>query len=282
MLPLAYVVSLGQLIRDLISLDASVGLLRRWSPLDHLFLVALLSGRAPRSRRFTEALASQIDAWIESQSADARSMLFTGWVMGPANASKAEELLGSLDMSNRHSNSTLAESRKQAYLAMLPAIILDERSRGMSIEDIEGRWGINSLEGPDEGWRDAAIWLLSGHAAVFDVKCFYYHLREHCSADREQIRTVKQALGRIRNQAYELMEQLKYCSPLGSMLRSIRASLHGNGGPVVGLGTIRKLEAAGITTLQQVSLMRTSDLKRLGVGARFAKQIIKYVRLRLR
>src|SRR6516164_7679842 len=43
MLPLDYVAGLGQLIRDLISLDPLAGLLNRWSALDHLFVMALLS-----------------------------------------------------------------------------------------------------------------------------------------------------------------------------------------------------------------------------------------------
>ena len=282
MLPLTYVAALGQLTRDLMSLDSDAKLLRRWSPLDHLFLIALLSERAPRFRRFSKSLASQIDGWIESRPIDEKSMLFTEWVMGSATASKADELLGSLGISIQRSASRHSDAaRKQAYLAMLGAILLDERSRGVSIEDIERRWGITGFDGLDEGWRDTALWILAGHAAVFEIRSFYYHLQEHCSADTGQIRDTKRALRRIRSQTYDLMEQLKYTSPLGSMLRGIRASLRALNGSVVGLGTIRKLEAAGITTPQQVSQMKLDDLKRLGIATRFANQIIGYSRRHL-
>jgi ATP-dependent DNA helicase len=283
MLPPQYLAAVGQLIRDLISLDPNTKLLRRWSPLDHLFLLALLSERTPRFRRFSESLASQIDGWIESRPIDEKSILFTEWVMGSATASKADELFGSLGVSNQRSTSThLDAARRQAYLAMLGAILLDERSRGTSIEDIERRWGIAGLDGSDEGWRDTALWILAGHAAIFEIRAFYYHLQEHCSADSSQIRAAKHTLGRMRSQTYDLMEQLKYTSPLGSMLRGIRSSLRGLNGSVVGLGTIRKLEAAGITTLQQVSKMKLDDLKSLGIGTRFANQIIGYSRRRMR
>ena len=283
MLPLSYVAALGQLTRDLMSLDPNARLLRRWSPLDHLFLIALLSERAPRFRRFSESLAGQIDGWVESRPIDEKSMLFTKWVMGSETTSKADELLGSLGVSNQRAASTHSDaSRKKAYLAMLGAILLDERSWGRPIEDIERRWGITGFEGSDEGWRDTALWILAGHAAVFEIRSFYYHLHEHCSADTEQIRDTKHAIGRMRSQTYDLMEQLKYTSPLGPLLRDIRASLGGFNGPVVGLGTIKTLEASGVTTIRQVSQMTLDDLKRLGVVTRFAKQIIGYSRRRLR
>ena len=283
MLPLSYATALGQLTRYLISLDPNARLLRRWSPLDHLFLIALLSDRAPRFLRFSEPLAGQIDGWIETRPIDEKSLLFTEWVMGSETSSKADELLGSLGITNQRSTSTHSDAaRKQAYIAMLGAILLDERSRGGSIEDLERRWGIVRFEGLDEGWRDSALWILAGHAAVFEIRSFYYHLQEHCSADSEQIRDTKRALGRMRNQTYNLMEQLKYASPLGSMLRGIRASQRGINNSVVGMGTIKKLEAVGIKTLQQVSQMKLADLERLGIATRFAKQIASYARRRLR
>src|SRR5262249_49630177 len=148
-------------------------------------------------------------------------------------ASKAEELLGSLGINHQRTPSTPPDAaRKQAYVAMLDAILLEERSRGVSIEDIERRWGITDFDGSDERWRDTAIWILAGHAAVFEIRAFYHHLREICSANPDQIRDTKHALGRMRRQSYDLLEQLKYASPLGSMLLAIRSSLRGLKGPV--------------------------------------------------
>ena len=183
--------------------------------------------------------------------------------MGSETGSKAGELLGSLGVYNRRSSATHSDAaRKQAYLAMFGAILLNERSRGSSIEDIERRWAITGLDGPDEAWRDAAIWILAGHAAVFEIRSFYYHLQAHCSADTGQIRDTKRAIARMRSQTYDLMEQLKYASPLGSMLRGIRASLYGFSDALVGIGTIRTLEESGITTLKQVSQMKLDDLEK--------------------
>ena len=46
MLPLTYLAAVGQLIRDLMSLDPEMKVLRRWSALDHLFVAALVSVNA--------------------------------------------------------------------------------------------------------------------------------------------------------------------------------------------------------------------------------------------
>jgi hypothetical protein len=164
---------------------------------------------------------------------------------------------------------------------MLSAIVLDERSRGMSSADIERRWSVTGLEGTEESWRDTALWLLSGHAAVFEVRAFYHHLREHQAATPEQIREVKRALGRIRLQAYDLLERLKYCSPLGPLMRGVRDTLRANKEASLGVGTIRKLESAGVQTIQQVAQMDVKAMVAVGVQRRFAKQIYAHVRRRL-
>lgn len=283
LLPLTYVGGLGQLVRDLISLDTSSKLLRRWSSLDHLFVISLASDRCPRPRKFSEELASQVDAWLESRPGDEKSLLFAEWVMGSASASKADELLGSLGLGNSGIGSAAAgQARKRAYVAMLAAIILDERSRGVRSADIERRWAISALEGSEEAWRDTALWMLAGHTRVFEVRAFYHHLREHSGASPEQVRDVKRALTRIRRQAYDLLERLKYCSPLGPLMRGVRDMLRGSTEPSVGARTIRALESAGITTLQQVAQTELEAMVAVGVQRRFAKQIRSYIRRRLR
>jgi superfamily II DNA/RNA helicase len=278
-LPLGYLAGVGQLVRDLISVDHGGELLSRWSPFDHLLLMSLVSDRAPKFRRFSEELVSRIDAWFESRPTTEKSLLFVEWVMGSAVKSKADELLGSLGIGQLKIGYDAA--RKLAYSATFLAIVLDERSRGASVDDLEQCWGVSGLEGLDETWRDTALWLLSGHASLFEIRAFYYHIREHCSASREQIRTTKRALRRISRQAYDLMEQLKYCSPLGPMLRAIRSSLQGTQGPMIGTGTIKKLESSGITSMAQIAQMDLSALVEIGTPKRFAKQIHAYSRRRL-
>jgi hypothetical protein len=285
MLPLAYLAGLGQLLRDLIALDVDARLLHRWSPLDHLLVAALLSERAPKLRRFSEPLAEQIDAWHETRPSEEKSLLFAEWVMGAKGASKADELLGSLGLAVNHRGPTgdSDTARKRAYAAMLGAILLDERSSGIALTDIERRWGVKDLEGLDETWRDTSLWLLAGHTNMLEVRAFYHHLREACSATDEQVKATKRALGRMRSQAYDLLERLKYCSPLGPMLRGIRSTVGAaTDGPVAGIATIRTLEAAGITSMLDVRSMSIDALVAAGIQRRYARQIRSYLDRRLR
>jgi superfamily II DNA/RNA helicase len=283
MLPLGYVGGIGQLTRDLISLDATSKLLGRWSGLDHLLVMSLASERGAKPRRFSEDLAGQIDAWHESRPSDEKSLLFAEWVMGSASRSKADELLGSLGLSDpRPASGSAGSARKRAYVAMLAAIILDERSRGTSVVDLERRWGVSGLQGTEEAWRDSALWMVAGHTMIFEVRAFYHHLREHCAATPEQVRDVKRALGRVRGHAYDVLERLKYCSPLGPLMRGVRETLRASKEPTLGVGTIRKLEAAGVTNIQQVAQMGLEDMVNAGVQRRFAKQIRGYIRRRMR
>jgi helicase len=284
MLPLNYLAGLGQLLRDLISLDTDARLIQRWSALDHLVLASVLSDRAPKLRRFSEALASQIDGWHENRPVEEKSLLFAEWIMGAAGASKVDELFGSLGIPAERRPPIAADSvRKRAYIAMLAAIVLDERSRGVSLAEIERRWSITSLEGMDESWRDSALWLVAGHANLLDVRAFYHHLREHCSATVEQVKATKQALARMRSQAYDLLEGLKYCSPLGPMLRGIRSMTGaGTNGPMAGIATIRKLEAAGVTNLAEIRRLSVDALVEVGIQKRYAKQIRAYIDRRMR
>jgi hypothetical protein len=80
----------------------------------------------------------------------------------------------------------------------------------------------------------------------------------------------------MRHRCCRLLEQLKYASPLGQLLTTIRASLRGHKGPVVGYGTIRKLEASGMGSLEKVAQLKLEGLRKLGVATRFAKQIVSY------
>jgi helicase len=283
MLPLTYAGGLGQLTRDLVSLDPTARLIGRWSALDHLFVISLGSDRSPKPRRFSEQLASRVDSWLESRPIDEKSFLFMEWVMGSASASRADELFGSLGIGEpRPGSAALGAARKRAYVAMLGAIILDERSRGVSVSDIETRWDVAGLEGTEEAWRDSAIWMLAGHTKVFTLPPFYHHLRGHCSLSSDEVRVVKRVFGHMQTQVFDLLERLKYCSPLGPLMRGVRDMLRMNDDPTLGIGTIRKLEAAGIVEMKQVAKMDVDALVNMGVQKRFAKQIHKYIRRRMR
>ena len=66
------------------------------------------------------------------------------------------------------------------------------------------------------------------------------------------------------------------------MLLGIRSTQRARGCSAVGLVTIRKLEASGITTLQEIAQMKLADFETIGVPTRFAKQIISYSQRGLR
>lgn len=282
MLPLDYVAGLGQLIRDLISIGPHAELLDRWSALDHLFVMALLFDRTPTFRRFSEDLAERIDGFLESRPLHQKSLLFANWVTGSSAGSKADELFGSLGL---HAwagpRAEAATARKRAYVAMLAAIVLSERSQGATLEDLQQRWSISIGEGTEEGWRDTAMWLLAGHAQVSDLRCFYHHIRE-ADATPDQVLAVKAALRQRRVQSYELVQRIKFCSPLGPLVKGIRASPANATKPRVGAGTIATLEAAGVTTMRQVAALDIEQLVALGVQKRFAQQIHAYAQRRQR
>lgn len=283
MLPLGYTAGLGQLIRDLLSLDPSAVLLQRWSSLDHLYVVSLLSERTPGLRRFSEELAQQIDGWIEARPANETPILFTQWVVGGAETSRADELLGSLGLHDlRPQRSSKGAARRRAYVAMLSAIVLDERARGAALQDLESRWRVTGLSGIEEAWRDTALWHLAGHAAVLDVRTFYHHLRANCEATAEQVGEAKRVLRRMRRQAHDLLDGLKYCSPLGPLLRGVRNMVRDETGHALGVGTIRKLENAGIRSIGEVARTDLDALVGSGVQRRFAKQIRRYIGRRMR
>jgi helicase len=282
-LPLDYVTGIGQLTRDLFSFDPTSRLLGRWSALDHVFALSLMSERTPRLRAFSEGLADQVVGWHESRPNDEKSLLFADWVVGSPESSKVDQLLGSLSAGVPiRTSRDQASARKRAYVAMLATIVLDERSRGVSIEDIERRWDVKGLAGVEEAWRDTALWILAGHTTLFEVRCFYHHLLDRCGATPDQVREAKRALGRIRGQAYDLLERLKYCSPLGPLVRGVRSGRRTSSGPALGVVTIRKLEEAGVTSLEQISQMDLNELMNTGIQRRYARQIEAYVRRRQR
>jgi hypothetical protein len=226
-----------------------------------------------------------VDGWVEALSHDAKPVLFREWVAGTAATSRAAELLGSLGLEGVGARGRDGQPRARAYQAMLQAAILQDRARGVSIAERERRWGLSgvgSLEGLDEDWRDTMLWLLSGLARLLELRVLYYHLREECHADGERVRRVKRLLGRLRQQVYELREQLTYCSPLGGLLRGVRGMLLGQDGPVLGEATLRRLEAAGCRSLREVAALDTARLAALGVRPIFARQIRRYLQRRLR
>lgn len=129
-------------------------------------------------------------------------------------------------------------------------------------------------------WRDDMLWLLSGIGKLLDIRTFYYHLREECSANPDRVRMVKRHLRAMNRQVYELQESLKYCSPLGSILHAIRRTHGKRTGSVIGIQSIRTLEDAGISRVGQLAELGEEELVAFGVKRRFARQVVRYLRQR--
>lgn len=276
----------ANLLRDLLTVDPSDGLLANWRPLDHLVTLELLSDTSPFLRPYGAKLAGQLRGWMETPREDNASMLYREWIAGEADTSRAGELLGSLGLTSDRARKSAGKTEESwahntAHLALLRAVVIYERGAGASVEDLTRRWSLPSFEGVEERWRDNLLWLLSGVAQVLDLPSFYYHLREECVAGQARVRRVKLILKRMRAQAYELREHLKYCSPLGSLLRSMRRTLSAKKeGQRIGAGTIRHLEAAGVHSFADLRRLELDELVKLGVRRDFARQIKHYVKRR--
>jgi superfamily II DNA/RNA helicase len=277
--PLPAAAGCARLLRDLMELDSDDRVLEAWKPLDSLLLLDLVTDRAPRIRRFSADLVDTVDAWMEANATHA-PILFGRWIRGAEGHSKADEVLGSLGVGAEGigSGSPLRgePARRVAYSATARAIVLFELGRGRAVERLTHDWKLEMLEGVEERWRDDVLWLLSGFASILEVRAFFHHLRERCSAGPDRILRVKQCLRAMRHQALELRETVEYCSPLGAVLRSLRR-VNASRARTVGVRTIRRLEAAGVSSLQQLMGMGPEDLRSLGVRAEFVAQLQEYM-----
>jgi hypothetical protein len=280
MLPFEVAAGAAQLVRDLLSADEKDRFLSQWQSLDHLILLELLNPRSLPGRRFSERLTEQVDDWMERHPGRG-SLLYREWIRGTANSCRASAVLGSLGMCVRGRGAEEDVARQTAYMAVFRAAVLIERASGHETTEIERRWGVSGLEGVEERWRDDALWLLAGLSRLLEVRCFYYHLREVCSADGERVRRVEGLFRRMRYEVFGLQEELKYCSPLGPMLHSLRRTRKAQGAGAVGVQTSRRLEGAGVRTIAELARLSVEDLVRLKVRRPLAEQIRAYLRRRL-
>ena len=273
-LPLKVGARFGQLLRDLVTLEEDKETLGRWTPLDFLIILELLHEGTPSLRRFSADLAIQVTAWCEAHPTKV-PMFFRKWLRGEKGFSTASEVMGSMGIEPADKVADLDEwARQRGYLAVFNAIVIFERSQGKSAVDLERQFGISNLEGVEERWRDTMIWLLGGLVRCLDIKCFYFHLKESCEAGDDRIKSVKLQLGAMRRALFELIEQIKYASPLGGIVLTMRR--RGRSG--VGSETIRKLEAIGVTRMDQIATLSEDDLVESGVGRNIAKKLLSHVR----
>lgn len=275
-LPLEVAAGTGRIIRDLLTLSPEDHLLRQWKPMDSLILMHLLSGRSPSLRLFSSKLVDQVDGWME-RTPDKIPLLYR-WFAGSETGSRAKEIIATLDIAPSATSKKKKDwARQVAYVAMVNSIILYDLSQGILPVDLERQWRVKNLEGIEERWRDEYIWLLSGLADIFELRCFYYHLREECSASPDRIKRVKNILRDLQLQTIHLREQIKYCSALGPMVLAIKKKKQNKKGQSVGVATLRTLEGAGIKQPKDLRGKTVDELVELGVRRDLAKQVWSYV-----
>jgi hypothetical protein len=200
--------------------------------------------------------------------------------LGAKAHSKAVELFGSLQLAPESKITDTDEwRRRKAYLGVLRAIILRERSKGLATEEISRRWKVESLAGIEEAWRDDRLWLLNALGGICDLRCFYHHLRTECGASEDRVLRVKRLMQRLRVLAYQTASQLKFCSPLGRLLVELRRSQGLKG---VGEKTIQKLEAIGAMTFLVLAKMTDEQFVAAGIARNIVNRIRAHVRRRMR
>lgn len=127
--------------------------------------------------------------------------------------------------------------------------------------------------------RDSAIWILAGMEQMFTLRAFFFHLKENCGANSDQIRKVELAFKSASKAIFAIIGNLKYRSKLGELVRGIRRVFpHADSYP--GEGTIAKLEAGGIMSIKDIVGKGIDELVALGVQRKYAELISAYIRKR--
>jgi helicase len=279
-LPPALAAGFARLLRDLMEGDEHDKSLSRLGKLDQLICLNLLHDRTPSLKSWSKGFPALVDGWAE-RNPQLAPHLFQQWLKGSQGASSAHEILGSLGVpaEGKALDARKESARKLAYKATLHAAVMYERSQGASVDKIERSFTTSGLEGVEEKWRDELLWLLAGIARILDIKAFFFHLKETCNASPERIKRVKRILGDMRRDTLELLEEIKYCSPLGPVLVQLKRAAGGNAG--VGVQSIRILEAAGVSSLVELKRLSVDDLIGHGLRRDIARKVASYTRVRV-
>lgn len=277
-LPLRLAGGALQLWRDLLQVDPADRLLGDWSAFDHLLIVELLADRAPSLRRDSADLSDGIQGWMERSVARHQSMLWREWLY--RGDAKAEEILGSLGINDAKERPLHGpEAQKHIRQAILRAIVLSERMRGVAAEQLTRQWRLTHFAGIEEDLRDHRIWLSHGLAQLADWPLLSWHCNHVLHVDEARKERIRKVLNQIRFQALTCCGSLSTCSSLGGLLPGLRRQ---GGKSHVGIGTLRKLEAAGVADLAGLLKMGVGDLVALGVRRDLAAQINAFCQAALR
>lgn len=261
--------NIGQLFRDLLENDANARHISSFSPIDYLIAVCLVSDENKSIARYSKSLETKVHSYMESLPFNEKSYLYSAWIL-----SSPEALYGSARV-----DGTPGEAKKKVYQATFLAMFIYDISRGFSRVRLDAYYKVDSEE-LQERFRDNALWILSGLKRILRVKSFFYHLKENCHAEREQVHLVEKAFQKSSHTIFTLMNHLKFRSPLGEMVRSIQ-SVFPNEDSYPGEGTIRRLEAAGITSVKDLMGKTREYLISIGVRSDYAALITSYIQKRM-
>ena len=269
----------ANLLRDLLSVDSDDKLIGRLEMLDLLLLTELVATRTAVTKRFSKDLGEQVDGWIDRS--DAKPAMFTEWIRGTKDHSKADEVFGSLGiMPNKSAGRGNApeKARQFAYLATMRSIVLWQRANGIRSEDLERRWKLSGLAEAEQTWRDDRLFLLAGMSKLFEIRCIFYHLKEECGASDERIQRVKRILADLATSCHQLMNMLGWCSPLGPIFVRLRRTQSKAGKALPAKATMAQLEQGGFDSAERLAKVSLDDLRRLGVRKDLAKLIVGFMR----
>lgn len=268
-LPPVTAANAGQLIRDLLS-DCSDGShIAQFAPIDYLIMLCLISAENKPLVRYSNRIRQMAGSYMEALPLDEKSYLYRTWISGAP-----EELLGSARIS-----APRTDADKTVYQCVYTAMLLYDISRGKSQVQLSDYYGFD-VEEVQEKLRDNALWILSGIEKILEMRSFYFHLKNNCEAESEQIHSVELAFKKASRTIFALIANLKFRSHLGELIRGIKR-VYPNAESYPGEGSIKKLEEAGITSVGGLVGKNASDLTVLGIQKKYADLIIGYVRKRM-
>ena len=259
----------GQLIRDLLSDRSDGAHIAQFTAIDYLIMLCLISAENKPLVRYSNRIKQMVGAYMEALPLDEKSYLYRTWISGAP-----EELLGSARIS-----ALAANAEKTVYQCVYTAILLYDISRGKNQTQLSDYYGFD-VEEVQEKLRDNALWILSGIEKILEVRSFYFHLKNNCEAEVEQIHGVEMAFKKASRIIFALIANLKFRSHLGELVRGIKR-VYPNAESYPGEGSIKKLEAAGVTSVRGLVGKTATDLTALGIQKKYADLIVGYVRKRM-
>jgi len=268
-LPPTTAANAGQFFRDLLSDRCDGSHIAQLAPIDFLIILCLISAENKPLVRYGNRMKQSVGAYMEALPLEEKSYLYRTWISGAP-----EELLGSARVSG-----TNADAAKVVYQCSYTAMLLYDISCGKASVLLNDYYGID-VEEIQEKLRDNALWILSGIEKILEVRSFYFHLKNNCEAESEQIHSVELAFKKASGTIFSLIANLKFRSHLGELIRGIKR-VYPNAESYPGEGTIRKLEEAGITSVKGLVRKNAVDLTDMGVQKKYADLIVGYIRKRM-